>query len=382
MHIGFDISQTGKNKAGCGFFAHALIQALLELAPEYRYSLFPSFGDFYFDARMPFRNPYRAGHYGPRHFTRASTRQFWRKDDLESSLGSPTIVHSNNFWCPTQLRSSRLIYTFHDMGFVVDPSWTTETNRVGCFEGVFRSSIAADWIIATSEASKAHYLSIFPHMPEDRVRVIYQCSRFDDLSMEGTRPKVLQAIPAGKYWLNVGTIEPRKNQRRLVEAYARYLALGGEPMPLVLAGGGGWLMDDFKDYLRQLNVDAHVILTGYMSDDELVWLYRHCYANVYPSLFEGFGLPVLEGMQFGAPTLASNTTSMPEVAGSAAILLSPEDTEAWAAALLRLAVDRAERARLSEAARVQAQTFGWKKTAAQVLDLYREARVSPKRRPV
>src|SRR4030065_2953625 len=165
MHIGFDISQTGSGKAGCGYFAHALIKAMLELAPEHRYSLYPSFGDFYFDALMPFLNPYAGGHvhYGPRHLSRETARVFWNGPAVESVLNRPDIVHANNFWCPTQLASSRLIYTFYDMGFAVVPSWTTEGNRVGCFDGVFRSAMAAGWGVAIWEGSKAHYLWVFPH---------------------------------------------------------------------------------------------------------------------------------------------------------------------------------------------------------------------------
>jgi glycosyltransferase involved in cell wall biosynthesis len=381
MHIGFDVSQTGADKAGCGFFAHAMIQAMLELGPDHRYSLLPSFGNFYFDARMPLLNPYEGSrvHYGPRHLTRESAGVFWEMQDVEASIEHPDIVHANNFWCPTQLVSSRLIYTFYDMGFVVDPTWTTETNRVGCFDGVFRSSLAADWVVAISEASRSHYLRIFPHFPANRVRVIYPCSRFADASALGTRPEALKNISPQGYWLNVGTVEPRKNQRRLAEAYARYLALGGAPMPLVLAGGKGWLMDDFQKHLGELGLDAQVVMTGYVTDDELVWLYRNCYCNLYPSLFEGFGLPVLEGMQFGAPTVASSSTSIPEAAGEAAILLDPENTEAWAHTMLRLAATRKERDQLSVSARAQASRFDWKSSATALLQLYEDAMATPKR---
>lgn len=382
MHIGFDISQTGSGKAGCGYFAHALIRAILELSPGHRYSLFSSFGDFYFDALMPNLNPYtgRNVDYGPRHVSREAAHIFWTGPDTEAALGLPDIVHANNFWCPVQLVSSRLIYTFYDMGFAVNPAWTTEANRVGCFDGVFRSAVAADWVIAISEASRAHYLGVFPHFPENRIRVIYPCSRFADSSVEGKWPKVLDDVPIGGYWLNVGTIEPRKNQRRLVEVYARYLALGGAPMPLVLAGGKGWLMEDFQEHLSELGIAAKVVITGYVSDDELIWLYRNCYANLYPSLFEGFGLPVLEGMQFGAPTLTSNSTSIPEVAGNAAILLAPEDIEGWAQTMLRLAANRAERDQLRMAAQRQAALFDWRRSATALLQLYEEALAFPKRR--
>lgn len=381
MRIGFDISQTGSGKAGCGYFAHAMAQAMIEVAPQHDYSLYPSFGDFYFDPSMPTRNPYsgRSVVYGPCHATRESARAFWTKAEVEASLGAPDIIHSNNFWSPLQIASSRLIYTFYDLGFVVDPAWTTEANRLGCFDGVFRSAISADWVVAISEASRAHYLSIFPHFPEQRIRVIYPCSRFADSSPMGKRPKALAGVPEGRFWLSVGTIEPRKNQRRLAEAYAQYLAAGGVDMPLVLAGGKGWLMEDFQSHLRELGIQDRVVMTGYVSDDELIWLYRHCYVNLYSSLFEGFGLPVLEGMQFGAPTVASTSSSIPEVTGDAAILISPTDTEGWARTMVRLAANREERDALSIAAVQQSKKFDWKRSAGDLLKLYEEALASPKR---
>jgi glycosyltransferase involved in cell wall biosynthesis len=266
------------------------------------------------------------------------------------------------------------------MGFTVDPSWTTEASRVGCFDGVFHSTVAADWVVAISEASQEHYLTTFPHFPEDRVRVIYPCSRFSDSTVQGKRPKMLESIPAGGYWLSAGTIEPRKNQRLLVEAYARYLALGGAPMPLVMAGGNGWLMEDFQKYVCELGVKTHVVMTGYVSDQELVWLYQNCFANLYPSLFEGFGLPVLEGMQFGAPTPTSNSSSLSEVAGDAAMLLAPEDAEGWTQTMLQLVANKAKRDQLSVDARERAKEFSWKRSAEPLLQLYVEALASPKRR--
>ena len=382
MHIGFDISQTGNGKAGCGFFAHAMIKAMLELAPQHLFSLHPSFGDFYFDVQMPHQNPYMGQdmHYGPLHNSQQEASDFWLNPNLEEALGRPDIVHANNFWCPPQLTSSRLIYTFYDMNFVVEPSWTTELNRVACFEGVFRSSMVADWVIAISEASRTHYLKLFPHFPADRIRVIYPSSRFINLSALGARPKSLGNLSSQGFWLSVGTIEPRKNQRRLVEAYANYLKLGGATLPLVLAGGNGWLMDDFKAYITELGLDEHIIMTGYATDEELFWLYRNCYAHVYPSLFEGFGLPVLEGMQMGAPTITSNTSSIPEVAGDAAILIDPEDVNAITQALLRLSNNREERDQLSDAGLTQSAKFDWQQSAASLLSLYKQALSTPKRK--
>jgi glycosyltransferase involved in cell wall biosynthesis len=381
MHIGFDISQTGGGKAGCGYYAHAMVAAMLELAPQHRYSLYPSFGDFYFDPLMPLGNPYpgRDVHYGPRHLGREAAAAFWNAPDVEIRLGAPDVLHANNFWCPIQLSASRLVYTCYDLGFMVDPTWTTETNRVGCFDGVFRSAVAADWIVAISESTRSHYLGAFPHFPEERIRVIHPCSRFDGRARSGGRPRALEGVESEAFWLSVGTIEPRKNQARLARAYARYLALGGRRMPLVLAGGKGWLMEGFADELCRLGVENQVIVTGYVADDELAWLYRNCFASLYPSLFEGFGLPVLEAMQHGAATLASSSSSVPEVAGDAAVLIDPVDVEAWAVAMVRLSADEEERRRLREAGRARAQRFDPAASAAALLSLYEEARATPKR---
>ena len=381
MHIGFDISQTGSGKAGCGYFAHATINAMLDIASEHRYTLLPCFGDFYFDARMPLRNPYKGHdvHYGPRQLTREAARKYWTSEQLEHSLGMPDVIHANNFWCPIQLRSSRLIYTLYDIGFTAEPSWTTEANRIGCFDGIFRSSIAADWIVAISEASRTHYLSVFPHFPAERIRVIHPCSRFLESTSPGQRPKSLDGVPIGGFWLSVGTIEPRKNQLRLVDAYCRYLALGGSPMPFVFAGGKGWLMDDFQTRIRERGIENRIIMTGYISDEELIWLYQNCYANLYPSFFEGFGLPLLEGMQFGAATIASASTSIPEVTGDAAILIDPEDTEGWAQTMFKIDANKVERDELMMSARTRAKQFSWTQSTKALLQLYEEATESPKR---
>jgi glycosyltransferase involved in cell wall biosynthesis len=271
------------------------------------------------------------------------------------------------------------VYTCYDLGFLVEPAWTTEANRVGCFQGMFRSAIHADWVVAISESTRAHYLRTFPHFPADRTRVIPPCSRFDPAALKPRPPARAASLEPGRFWLSVGTIEPRKNQRRLAQAYARYLALGGEPMPLVLAGGSGWLMEDFASTLRDLGIEPRVVRTGYVDDGELAWLYRNCFANLYPSLFEGFGLPVLEGMQFGAPTIASNASSIPEVAGDAAILLHPEDVEAWAQAMLRLANDAGARAAFGLRAAARASAFDWRESARRLLDLYDEAVHTPRR---
>lgn len=381
MHIGFDISQTGSAKAGCGFFAHAMIETMLGSASRHRFSLFPSFGDFFFDPLMPLGNPYpgRGARYGPRHLTRAAAARFWNAPDLETRLGSPGLVHSNNFWCPEGLASCRLVYTCYDLGFMVDPGWTTEANRIGCFEGMYRAAAFADWIVAISNATRDHFLRVFPHFPAERVRVINPVSRFDAAMAPGRRPAGLADLAAGRFWLSVGTIEPRKNHFMLADAYARYRERGGPAMPLVLAGGRGWLMEGFKAHLQSLGIENDVRITGYVSDAELVWLYGNCHAHLFPSRFEGFGLPVLEGLQLGAATLASSSSSIPEATGGAAVLLPPDEPEAWAGEMLLLARDAQRRETLRRSAGEHARQIDRTRGATHMLALYEEAVAAPKR---
>ena len=383
MKIGFDVSQTGAGKAGCGYFADGLIRELAKLGTDHEYTLYPSFGDFYFDAGMPRACPIdQPGFsYGPWHPNHEAAMKFWTAADVEEHLGGVDIVHANNYWCPRQLRAARLVYTLYDLSFLQEPSWTTEANRVGCFHGVFGAAAAADWIIAISQASREHFLKIFPSFPSDRVKVIFPGSRFAASGSPARRSTALKGITPGKYWLSVGTIEPRKNHDRLLQAFASYRAAGGGPMPLVLAGGRGWLMDEFSSRLAALGIADQVVLTGYIGDDELAWLYENCYANIYVSLFEGFGLPVLEGMTLGAPTIASRSTSIPEITGTAAMLVDPLDVAGLTDALLQISNDPKLRKTLSTQAREQAKNFQWENSARQLLDLYSLAMQTPKRKP-
>ena len=375
LRIGFDVSQTGPMKAGCGNYAYGMITSMLESAPQHRFSLFPSFGDFYFDVNMPRENPFpgRNVEYGPGHSTLEEARAFWTSPGLEQRLGGLDVVHSNNYWCPPAFASTRLVYTLYDLSFVANPSWTTEINRAACWEGVSRAASNADWIVAISNASRNHFLELFPQFPPRRIRVIYPCSRFSGGTIPGRQPAALAGASPGGFWLSVGTIEPRKNQRRIAEAYAQYLSAGGEPMPLVFVGRYGWMMEDFHRELAALDISAKVVFTGYVDDAELAWLYRNCRANIYTSHFEGFGLPVLEGMEFGAPTIASDCTALREIAGDAAILVKPGDTEELARAMLHVARSADERARLARRAAAQAALFDPKQSAASLLTVYGEA---------
>jgi glycosyltransferase involved in cell wall biosynthesis len=384
MRIGFDISQTGTGKAGCGYFADSLARSLAQIDRDNEYILYPTFGDFYFDDSMPVFCPIRQGNvrYGLRHKLLDKAQHFWRYPpaDYETQIGHPDIIHANNYFCPAKLQKARLVYTLYDLGFVENPEWTTEENRTGCFNGVFNASLYSDFIVAISEYSRRHFLDIFPHYPAERIAVVYPASRFSSPETF-SKPGSLDALQAEKFWLSVGTLEPRKNHKRLIQAYARLKAHAGKAFPLVLAGSEGWLMEDFRKEIDDLGLRQDIILLGYVDDISLQWLYQNCFAALYPSLYEGFGLPVLEAMTLGAPVITTNSTSIPEIVGSSAILIDPMQEEEIFQAMLTLSSNQTYRVTLREEALQQAKNFSWERAAKEILEIYRNLVQQPKRNP-
>jgi glycosyltransferase involved in cell wall biosynthesis len=381
MKIGFDVSQTGQLKAGCGYFAESLIRHLAAMDSVNEYILYPTFGDFYFDpewAETTFLPPQDNFQRAAGHKSHEEAQIFWRRP-LEPLPGNPDLIHSNNFFCPGDLKKTRLVYTLYDLSFVSHPEWTTEANRIGCFNGVFNASLYADQIISISEYSRQHFLETFPHYPADRITVIPLASRFSGRTGIARSQKLSNLQPQS-FWLNVGTIEPRKNQLRLLQAYARLKSSQERAFPLVIAGGKGWLMNSFEREIKDLGLEQNVIVTDYVSNEDLQWLYENCFAFVYPSLFEGFGLPVLEAMSLEAPVISSNTTSIPEVAGSAGILVDPLQEKAIFQAMMNLSEGTVNRDSLRQKSLEQSQKFSWASSARKTLAVYHEA-ISLKSRP-
>ena len=236
---------------------------------------------------------------------------------------------------------------------------------MGCFDGVFRSAIAADWIVAISKASRDHYLNVFPHFPKDRIRIIYPCSRFADSSAQGIRSKALDGVSAGGYWLNVGTIEPRKNILVVVDGFVES-GLAEKGYELVVVGAKGWKN---KHVLQKLEQTSGIRYIGCIEAKEKAFFYKGASIFVYPSLYEGFGFPVLEAMASGVPVVTSNRSSLPEVAGGAAYYVNPSNSSEIALALKRFEEESDLSQFFIQRGREHREQFCWKKTAEQFLDL-------------
>jgi glycosyltransferase involved in cell wall biosynthesis len=383
MKIGFDISQTGNNKAGCGYFADSLILALTGMDHENQYLLYPHFGTGFFDpeAEKTARN------ISLTNVSRiiigkepSEVLKFWSNLSLgdENIVGSPDVVHANNYSCPKFSRA-KVVYTLHDLNFLRFPQFSTEHNRRVCFNGVFDSAVYSDFIISISNYSRERYLELFPNYPPDRIKVVHPGNRIKREFLKNNGSGALIGLQPERYWLSVGILEPRKNLRRMLKAYSDFKKEADNDFPLVLAGGKGWLEDDLEAHISGLNLSSDVKILGYVSDEDLAWLYKNCFAFLYPSCYEGFGMPVLEAMAMGAAVIASGTTSLPEVGGNAACYVDPFDTRSITEAFIRLSESPEYRFELQRLSIKQACKFSWEKSAEEVLEVYEKIFLLPKR---
>lgn len=291
------------------------------------------------------------------------------------------VFHSLYYGLPPRgaVDARARVLSVYDLAPIRFPAFFPAHFNFEHFRGIMRSVVPGqDHVIACSAATAADFCD-FTGIDAQQVHVVpLAASRDifhpaeDPRSVAGVRRKY--GIPSGPYLLALFTLEPRKNTDGLVRAFAELLrrqAAGGAT--LVIAGAIGW--DAAIE--QRLRIDAalrrRIVLTGRVPDDEMSPLYSGATAFVYPSFYEGFGLPVLEAMQCGVPVISSNTSSLPEVVGDAGLLVDPHDHQALAAAMQALLGDAARRAALSRAGLERARRFSWERTIAEVTAVYRTA---------
>lgn len=270
------------------------------------------------------------------------------------------------------LRGVPTVLTVHDLIFRHLPQYHKPLNRWYLNLTMPLYCRRATRIIAISEATRRDLIAAYG-LPAEKIRVVYEAA---DERFCPQPPEVVAALRAAyglpeRYVLFVGTIEPRKNLDRLLAAFETIYA-AGESDALVIAGKRGWLYDDFFARLERSSARQAVLFPGFVADEDLPALYAGAQTLVLPSLYEGFGLPVLEAMACGTPVICSNSSSLPEIAGAAALLVDPADIAALATALSRVLTDPALREQMAAAGLVQAARFSWGQTAAATLAVYRE----------
>lgn len=264
------------------------------------------------------------------------------------------------------------ITTVHDLSVLVHPEWHP-ADRVRWYEREFAAGVRrSKRFIAASEYTRREMIARLG-ISSDRIDVTYQAPRaaFRPATAEHQRSVLSRLTLKPGFLLYVGTLEPRKNLPGLLRAYAGLPTALRRRSPLVLAGGWGWGEAELQQRLSDAHIAADVRLTGYLADDDLAALYSACAALAWPTFYEGFGMPPLEAMACGAPVITSSATSLPEVVGSAGVLLDPADESAWREALRRAIEDHAWRAGRRAAGLVRAAEFSWQRCAEETIAAYR-----------
>jgi len=394
MRIGIDYTAAVQQRAGIGRYTRGLVRALAEVDRENEYVLFTAVGG----QRWADRN-------WPQNFRMRmvplsdhAMAILWHRLRLplpvEVFIGRVDLFHSPDFVLPPT--RARAILTVHDLSFLRCPECADPNLRAYLNRAVPRSVRRADLILADSQNTKDDLVELLGVSP-DKIEVVYPGvdGRFrpieDEALLEGVRRRY--NLPP-HFVLSLGTLEPRKNFVRLIEAFASMQvgkwASGQKAdletcklanlqtckpanLHLVIAGGKGWLYEGILRRPEELGISDAVLFLGFIPDEDLPALYNLADLFVYPSLYEGFGLPPLEAMACGVPVVASNRPSLPEVLGQAALLVDPLDVEGLAAAMKRALEDEGLRKRMVKRGLERARGFTWRKAARELLRIYGKA---------
>jgi len=365
MRIGIEITPLTAAPTGVGYYVRHLLAALLSQQDCSEYVGFASgmhvpnitsLPLYYRRVPIPTRLLYKS----------------WENIGLpyvDTLLGGVDVYHAVNYVLPPTKNAKRVL-SIHDLCFLRHPEWASP-KIVGPFQRTIRKHAhEADTVIACSESTKREIIELL-ELPEERIRMIHDAADvlFQPVHHDVARKQVADTLNISfPYMLFVGTREPRKNLGTLLEAFAK----ADIPHHLVIAGGSGWNSSDLQEQVVRLHLQEKVHFTGYINDRVLFpALYSAATAFVFPSWYEGFGLPVLEAMACGCPVIVSNTTSMPEVGGDAALYAAPEDTDGWANLLEQVSGDDVLRQTMSQKGFERSKRFSWQRCAEETLECYR-----------
>src|SRR6266496_509995 len=283
------------------------------------------------------------------------------------------VFHGTNFEIPLQTVCPTVL-TIHDLSLLLHSETHVRRRVWRARRRLPLMARRATMIITVSEAVRDE---VHQHLkiPLDRIATVHSAARkmFRPMNTERARQIRERLNITDEFVLYAGTIEPRKNLSLLVRAFEEVFRQGKPELQLILAGKKGWLVDELYQSLRRSSAGDNVMLTGYLNDEELCALYSSCKLFVYPSLYEGFGLPPLEAMACGAPVIASRISSIAEVVGPAARLVSPHSVTELATAMNELLNDDSLREGYSAAGQKRARDFSWTLTADRTRAVYTEA---------
>lgn len=362
-------AQAGYRSAGINGYMYNLIRALPDADPALAYTVFTG----------------RQGQ-PPAHPRLAVRRTGWRTEQPARRIlweqvvqpvalwrTRPDLLHALAFVAPVLSRVPAVV-TVYDLSFVHYPGLLPAARRLYLRTLTRRTCHRARRVIAISHSTARDLAATFG-VPPDKIDVAAPGvgADFRPLPRADVDDFRRRAGLPERFLLFVGTLEPRKNLPVLLHAYARLPAPDRAAVPLVLGGGKGWMYDEIFRTIETLNLGDTVHLPGYLPAGDLPLWYNAADALVYPSVFEGFGLPVVEALACGTPALVSDVSSLPEAVGDPACCLPPDDVSAWADALARAVHDAAWRENAGQQGRTHAARFTWEHTAAQTVASYRRA---------
>ncbi len=314
------------------------------------------------------------------HTEKPTTRILWEQFifPFEIVRLRPHLTHSLAF-ASSLLSGIPSVVTVYDLSFILYPEYFRTANRTYLKWATRQSVARAQHIITISESTKRDLIHLFA-ISANKIEVIPP--GVEPEFFEEVEGPALEQFCRGKnlpehFVLFIGTQEPRKNIPALIRAFAQAKSHVHLPHRLVIAGGRGWLDDAIERTIEELDLQHDVIRPGFVAQEELPLWYRAADAFVYPSQYEGFGLPPLEALAAGTPVITSNCSSLPEVVGDAALLIAPRDQEGLAQALERVLTEPSLREELSMRGRARAREFTWARTAQDTARVYRRVLERP-----
>ena len=370
MRIAIDAHSVGNKLGGNESYATHLIEALAEVDSVNQYTIFVTrreardrfsnrWPNFQVRATLPHTPLIRIP------LTLSAELRRNRVDVLHVQFTAPPFSP-----CP-------VVVSIHDLSFEHLPQTFKRRSRTQLRLTVRRSARNASQVIALSNHTRADLIDTY-NLPPEKVNVIplAAADTFSPVIDDNELQRVRQTYGIErKYLLSVGSIQPRKNLRRLIDAYSLLRRQQPEcKLPqLVLVGKNAWLYNETLQLLKDREVGSSIIVTGYVPESDLPALYSGALCFIYPSYFEGFGLPPLEAMKCGAPVIVGNKTSLPEVVGDAALMIDPFDINAIATAIQKVSSDAELRSQLRAKGLQRASQFDWKETARRTLAVYEKA---------
>ena len=371
-NIAIDLSSYEERQAGVGTYSRNLVRSILTQAPK-SHNFFIFVNSNAVDSVVSFALGPNVT-IVPHTFRSRGARLLWEYIGITKDLKrlDISLLHSVHYIAPVFMpKGCKVIVTIHDLTFFIFPQHHTFLKRI-LFPLQIKRTKKANGLIMVSRNTLRDYREIIGQ--PSSARIIYEAAAPEFVPVapeEVARVKNVYSLEQ-PFILTVGEIEPRKNTINLIKAYAKLNKTIREQTPLVIVGKYGWGSKDVFSLPAQLGVQENVKFLGFVPLADIPGLYQASLVFVYVSLYEGFGLPVLEAMSCGAPVITSKTSSLGEIAGDAARLIDPGDVEDLKRALFELVTNADNRARYRTQGQARAKTFSWTKAALETLRYYED----------